>query len=321
MYKKEEKTFLNNIHIKLEELSTEIHKAVIGYDDVIENFIVALFSEGHILVEGVPGLAKTLIAKSFADAISSKFSRIQFTPDLMPSDITGTNFFNPKNGEFFFREGPIFANIILADEINRAPPKVQSALLECMQERKVTIEGKTHEVPLPFLVIATQNPVEMEGVYPLPEAQIDRFMFKLIMKYPKRNEEKSMLSKYILTEKQKVNSILTVNDIQHVSTFIKNVVIEPKIFDYILDITEATRNNDKIMLGASPRASLQIATACRARALIKGRSYVLPSDVKTIIPNALRHRIILKPEAQLEGHEIDSLITEILDKTPTPKLV
>lgn len=306
---------------KIEEFKNEVHKAIVGYDGIIEDLFIALVSGGHVLLEGVPGIAKTLLAKSFSQALSLKFSRVQFTPDLVPSDITGTSVFDQKKGEFYFKEGPVFTNVLLADEINRSPPKVQSALLECMQEKCVTVDGKPYPLPDPFFVIATQNPIEMEGVYPLPEAQVDRFMFKLIMKYPNREEEKNILLRYVLTGSSKVKPVLNYEELQAIIGEVGKITIETKIFDYILDIVEATRRDERVMLGASPRASLQIALASRARALIEGRDYVSPSDVKSIAPNVLRHRIILKPEAELEGLKTDSLVSELLEMVPVPKMV
>ena len=306
---------------KITAFKEEVHKAVVGYDEIIEGLLIALISGGHVLIEGVPGIAKTLLAKSFAQALSLSFSRVQFTPDLVPSDITGTSIFDSKTGRFSFKEGPVFTNVLLADEINRAPPKVQSALLECMQEKRVTVDGNPHPLPEPFFVIATENPIEMEGVYPLPEAQIDRFMFKLIMKYPSRDEEKIMLSKYVSRDIPVVSPVLSSEDLMRIKELAGMVTIVPKVFDYILDIVDATRKDERVMLGASPRASLQIALASKARAMIKGRNYVSPSDVKAIVPHVLRHRIMLKPEAELEGVKVDNLVLELLDKTPIPKLV
>ncbi|NHV98124.1 MAG: MoxR family ATPase [Thaumarchaeota archaeon] len=306
---------------KITAFKEEVHKAVVGYDEIIEGLLIALISGGHVLIEGVPGIAKTLLAKSFAQALSLSFSRVQFTPDLVPSDITGTSIFDSKTGRFSFKEGPVFTNVLLADEINRAPPKVQSALLECMQEKRVTVDGNSHPLPEPFFVIATENPIEMEGVYPLPEAQVDRFMFKLIMKYPSRDEEKIMLSKYVSRDIPVVSPVLSSEDLMRIKELVGMVTMVPKVFDYILDIVDATRKDERVMLGASPRASLQIALASKARAMIKGRNYVSPSDVKAIVPHVLRHRIMLKPEAELEGVKVDNLVLELLDKTPIPKLV
>jgi MoxR-like ATPase len=306
---------------KITAFKEEVHKTVVGYDEIIESLFIALVAGGHVLIEGVPGIAKTLLAKSFAQALSLRFSRIQFTPDLVPSDITGTNIFDSKTGKFSFREGPVFTNVLLADEINRAPPKVQSALLECMQEKRVTIDGNPYPLPEPFFVIATQNPIEMEGVYPLPEAQLDRFMFKLIMKYPSRDEEKNMLTKYVSTDIPVINPILSLEDLMRIKKLVEEVTMESKILDYILDIVDATRKDERVMLGASPRASLQIALASRARALIKGRNYVSPSDVKAIVPHVLRHRLMLKPEVELEGVKVDDLIIELLNKIPVPRLI
>ena len=306
---------------KITAFKEEVHKTVVGYDEIIENLLIALVPGGHVLIEGVPGIAKTLLAKSFAQALSLRFSRVQFTPDLVPSDITGTSIFDSKTGKFSFREGPVFTNVLLADEINRTPPKVQSALLECMQEKRVTVDGNPHPLPELFFVIATQNPIEMEGVYPLPEAQVDRFMFKLIMKYPSRDEEKNILTKYISADIHVVNPILSSEDLIRIKELVETVTMESKVFDYILDIVDATRKDDRVMLGASPRASLQIALASRTRATIKGRNYVSPTDVKVIAPHVLRHRIMLKPEAELEGVKVEDLILELLNKTPVPKLI
>jgi len=306
---------------KIETLKEEVHKAVVGYDEVVEGLLIALVSGGHVLIEGVPGIAKTLLAKSFAQALSCRFSRVQFTPDLVPSDITGASVFDAKTAEFHFREGPVFTNVLLADEINRSPPKVQSALLECMQEGRVTVDGRPHPIPNPFFVMATQNPIEMEGVYPLPEAQVDRFMLKLIMKYPTREEEKNVLSRYVSRDVPTVKPVLSLEELQKLAGLVGTVTVETKVFDYVLDIAEATRKDERVMLGASPRASLQIAVASRARALVRGRDYVSPADVKAVAPNALRHRVVLKPEAELEGITPDDFISELLDKVPVPKLI
>ena len=312
--------------IFVEEMFQEIGKIIVGQRYVLERMMVGLLADGHILLEGVPGLAKTLAVKTIAETIEAKFQRIQFTPDLLPSDLIGTLIYNPKSSEFSVKKGPIFANIILADEINRAPAKVQSALLEAMQEKQVTIGETTHPLPAPFLVLATQNPIEQEGTYPLPEAQIDRFMLKLSITYPNREEERSILEKKTGSE-EKVRPIVTPQRIEEVRSVVREIYMDEKIKGYILDLVFATREPDQFNLkemkplisyGASPRATIALALAAKAYAFLKGRGYVTPEDVKSIGPDVLRHRIILSFEAEAENKTSDDLLRQIFDMVAVP---
>lgn len=296
----------------MEMLKREIGKVVIGYEEVIELLAVAFLSKGHVLLEGVPGIAKTTIVKTFAKALGMSFSRIQLTPDLMPADITGSYYFDQKISEFKFRKGPIFANIVLADEINRAMPKTQSALLEAMQERQVTIEGVTYPLPEPFMVIATMNPIELEGVYKLPEAQIDRFMFRIKLEYLSPEKELEFLrkkSKNDFEEVEKV-SLMTNN---------KLIIVSDKILTYIHRICSETRIDERIMLGASPRAMEHLLIASKSLAILRGRNYVIPDDVKFLAKFVLPHRLILKPEHEIDGLKADEVVEEILKKVEVPK--
>lgn len=296
----------------MEMLKREIGKVVIGYEEVIELLAVAFLSKGHVLLEGVPGIAKTTIVKTFAKALGMSFSRIQLTPDLMPADITGSYYFDQKISEFKFRKGPIFANIVLADEINRAMPKTQSALLEAMQERQVTIEGVTYPLPEPFMVIATMNPIEAEGVYKLPEAQIDRFMFRIKLEYLSPEKELEFLrkkSKNDFEEVEKV-SLMTNN---------KLIIVSDKILTYIHRICSETRIDERIMLGASPRAMEHLLIASKSLAILRGRNYVIPDDVKFLAKFVLPHRLILKPEHEIDGLKADEVVEEILKKVEVPK--
>jgi len=285
--------------------------------------IIGLLCDGHILIEGVPGVAKTLTAKLVAKIIDVDFSRIQFTPDLMPSDVVGTSVFNPKEGDFYFKPGPVFSNIILIDEINRAPAKTQAALFEVMEERQVTVDGVTHEMRFPFIILATQNPVEQEGTYRLPEAQLDRFIFKIDVQYPNLQEEISILkSQHGNTQAvllQQVNKILSVSDIQEYRAIIQGIVVEPRLIEFIARIVIETRNNPALYLGASPRASLAILRASKAVAAIKGRDFVTPEDIVEMATPVLRHRIILTPEKEMEGVTADELIESILKAIEVPR--
>jgi MoxR-like ATPase len=312
--------------IFVEEMFGEISKVIVGQRYLLDRLMVGLLSDGHILLEGVPGLAKTLAVKTVAETIEAKFQRIQFTPDLLPSDLIGTLIYNPKSGEFSIRKGPIFANIILADEINRAPAKVQSALLEAMQEKQVTIGDTTFPLPAPFLVLATQNPIEQEGTYPLPEAQIDRFMLKLSITYPNRDEEKLILEKKSAAP-EKVRHIVTPERIEQVRQVVRDVYMDEKIKGYILDLVFATREPDKFNLsdmksllsyGASPRATIALSAAAKAYAFLKGRGYVTPEDIKSIGPDVLRHRIIPSFEAEAENKTSDDLLRQIFDVVEVP---
>ncbi len=312
--------------IFVEELFGEIGKVIVGQRYVLERLLVGLLADGHILLEGVPGLAKTLAVKTIADTIDAKFQRIQFTPDLLPSDLIGTLIYNPKSGDFSIKKGPIFANIVLADEINRAPAKVQSALLEAMQEKQVTIGDTTYPLPSPFLVLATQNPIEQEGTYPLPEAQVDRFMLKLSITYPTREDERAILEKKSSVE-EKVRQIVTPQRIEEVRSIVREIYMDDKIKSYILDLVFATRDpgafnlkemKSLISYGASPRATIALALASKAYAFIKGRGYVTPEDVKTIGPDVLRHRIIPSFEAEAENKTSDHLLHQVFDIVAVP---
>jgi MoxR-like ATPase len=308
-------------------LFSEIGKVIVGQKAMVERLVVGLLANGHILLEGVPGLAKTLAIKTLASAINAKFQRIQFTPDLLPADLIGTMIYNQKESNFFIRKGPIFANFILADEINRAPAKVQSALLEAMQERQVTIGQSTFMLDEPFLVLATQNPIEQEGTYPLPEAQVDRFMLKIKITYPQRDEEIKIMRQNVDTSPFEVNPVITPQDILKAREMVHNVYIDEKIEKYILDIVFATRNprdfglerlSDLISYGASPRASINLALGSKVMAFIKRRGYVIPEDVRAICFDVLRHRIAVTYEAEAEEINSEYIIQEILNKIEVP---
>jgi len=312
----------------IEVLKAEIEKVIVGQKYLINRLFVGLLANGHILIEGVPGLAKTLSVKVLSQAIKTKFQRLQFTPDLLPADLIGTPVYNPKDGNFTIKKGPIFANIILADEINRAPAKVQSALLEAMQERQITIGESTFKLDDPFLVLATQNPIEQEGTYPLPEAQIDRFMLKLNITYPNKEEEHKILKRMSFTGKEiKVNPVITPEDIIRVRKVVDEVYMDEKIEKYIIDIIFATRdpksyNLDElaplIQYGASPRASIYLTVAAKAYAFIQGRGYVIPQDVKDIGMDVLRHRVIVSYEAEAEEKTSEDIVKRIFDEVEVP---
>jgi MoxR-like ATPase len=308
-------------------LLQEIGKAIVGQKAMVERLIVGLLGNGHVLLEGVPGLAKTLAIKTLASAMKAKYQRIQFTPDLLPADLIGTMIYNQKDGKFFIRKGPIFANFILADEINRAPAKVQSALLEAMQERQVTIGEETFMLDEPFLVLATQNPIEQEGTYPLPEAQVDRFMLKVRITYPSKNEELSIMRRNVADTTAKINPVISPKDILNARKLIHDVYIDEKIEKYILDIVFATRNPKQfgldnlanlISYGASPRASINLALGAKAMAFIRRRGYVIPEDVRGICLDVLRHRIAVTYEAEAEEITTEYVIQEILNKIEVP---
>lgn len=308
-------------------LMNEIGKVIVGQKAMVERLVIGLLGNGHILLEGVPGLAKTLAIKTLASAMKSKFQRIQFTPDLLPADLIGTQIYNQKDGNFFIRKGPIFANFILADEINRAPAKVQSALLEAMQEKQVTIGEHTFKLDEPFLVLATQNPIEQEGTYPLPEAQVDRFMLKIKITYPQRNEELSIMRQNMSMDNLSVNPVISPDDILKARKLTHDIYIDEKIEKYILDIVFATRspkefglNNltELISYGASPRATINLAIGAKAMAFIKRRGYVIPEDVRAICMDVLRHRIAVTYEAEAEEITSENVIHEILNKVEVP---
>ncbi len=310
-----------------QKLRDEIGKAVIGQDAVIERMLVALLANGHVLLEGMPGLAKTLLIKSLGTALGVQFERIQFTPDLLPSDVVGTMIFQPKTGEFTPHRGPIFANMVLADEINRAPAKVQSALLEAMQERQVTIGGLTHPLPKPFFVMATQNPVEQEGTYPLPEAQVDRFLFKLLVRYPSLDEEVTMMRRWgQVTKSPALVPVSSGEELLGLRQAVDQIHVSPAVESYILSLVRGTRDLTTpdtkgfrlLTFGASPRASLALFQAGRALAWLRGQDFVSPSLLQDVAPDVLRHRIGLTYEAEAAEQSADSIITQVLDRTPVP---
>ncbi len=296
----------------------EAGKVIVGKVDVLRMILITLYSNGHILLEGVPGVAKTLIAKTIGRVMNLSYSRIQATPDLLPSDIIGTLVFDPRRNDFITRKGPIFANIVLFDEINRASPRTQSALLEAMQERQVTIEGRTYKLPEPFMVIATMNPIEMEGTFPLPEAQLDRFMMKIIVDYPTREELREILKRYHSIVEFNIRPVVSISDILSIQKMIPWVRVSEEVMEYIINIVEETRRNRNIRLGGSPRAAISLLLAARANALIDGRDYVIPDDVKFVAKPVLRHRLILKPEAEFEGVSVDDVIDEVLKSVSVP---
>ncbi len=308
-------------------IRTQMARAVVGQSYLVDRLILGLLCDGHVLLEGVPGLAKTLSVKSLASLFHTKFSRVQFTPDLLPADILGTQIYNPREGNFSIRKGPVFANLILADEINRAPAKVQSALLEAMQERQVTIGDETYDLPEPFLVLATENPIEQEGTYPLPEAQVDRFFFKLRVSYPTIDEERQIMELHASTSHSApLEPVASPEKILEARKVVNQIYLDDKIKDYILSIIFATRDpaayqldlKDYLRFGASPRATIALALASRAHAFLQGRAYVTPQDVKRIAPDVLRHRVLVTYEAEAEELDSDDLITRILDQLPVP---
>jgi len=311
---------LQSTTIKLKE---EIAKVIVGQDDMVELLLVAILANGHVLLEGVPGIAKTLTAKVMAKLISTGFSRIQFTPDLMPSDITGTSVFNARNATFDFNPGPIFSNIILIDEINRAPAKTQSALFEVMEERQVTVDGKTYPMQSPFLVFATQNPLEHEGTYRLPEAQLDRFIFKIEVKYPTLEEEYQIIlnthERKENSETDKINPFLEAARIVDFQRQIKYIHVEEPLMKYIAEIINKTRNHPSLYLGASPRASINALAASKALAAINGRSFVIPEDIKSVLYPILNHRIYLTPEKELEGETEKQIISDVIASVEIPR--
>ena len=305
------------------DIRSEIGRVIVGQYKMVDQLMIGLLCDGHLLIEGVPGVAKTLTAKLMAKIIDVGFSRIQFTPDLMPSDVLGTSVFNPKEAEFQFKRGPIFSNIVLIDEINRAPAKTQSALFEVMEERQVTIDGVTHAMDFPFIVLATQNPIEQEGTYRLPEAQLDRFLFKIDVKYPSLSEEVSILTnQHAQTQTallENVNKILSAQQIAQYRQTIHSIIIELKLVEFIAKIVNETRNNASLYLGASPRASLAILRSSKANAAIKGRDFVTPEDIVEMAGPVMRHRIILTPEKEMEGVTADELIESIIKNIEVPR--
>ncbi len=301
-----------------QEVLSEVSRVIVGNGEILQHLFIALLVNGHVLLEGVPGLGKTVMAKTFASTLGISFRRVQFTPDLLPADITGTKIFDQNEGAFVLQKGPLFANMVLADEINRSAPKTQSALLEAMAERQITIEGQTLVLEKPFIVVATENPVEMEGTYPLPEAQVDRFLFKLWLGYPEQDEEVEILRRQISGESPSVEAITNGEEILAAQKIMNLVYIDDRILKYIRDLILKTRNHPQIALGCGPRASLTLMKCSKARAAILGRSYVTPDDVRALVVPALNHRILLKPEAELEGLDTVSVIKSITEEIPIP---
>ncbi|MFC1667809.1 AAA family ATPase [Chlamydiota bacterium] len=313
--------------IFVQQILSEMSKVIVGQSYLVERLMLALLADGHVLIEGVPGLAKTLSVSTLSKAVDVRFHRIQFTPDLLPADLIGTMIFNPKNGEFFTKKGPVFANLILADEINRAPAKVQSALLEAMQERQVTIGEETHALEQPFLVLATQNPIEQEGTYPLPEAQVDRFMLKLKVEYPEKAEERKIMDRMTTGREIQIKKVTSPKDILSSREIINDIYVDDKIKEYIVNIVFATRKPEEynmnelknlISYGASPRASIYLVLAAKAHAFLEGRGYVTPEDIKEIGPDVLRHRILVTYEAEAEEISSDDIVKKVFDEIEVP---
>ncbi len=315
----------NLVQTVYEKMKQEAQKVIVGQTELFELVVVSLFSGGHVLLEGVPGTAKTLIAKTLAMVVSGQFSRVQFTPDLMPSDIVGTSVYDLTTNQFNLKRGPVFTNVLLADEINRSPAKTQSALLECMEERQVSIDGIRHELSPPFMVLATQNPIEYEGTYPLPEAQLDRFLFKLRVNYPIPEVETQILMNYhqgfnaTRLETVGIESVVDGASLAECQAEIQKVTVEDSIFNYIVGLAEASRNSNELVLGGSPRASIALLLASKTYAALQGRDYILPDDVKFLAPHVYRHRILLKPDAEIEGLTPDDIIDRLLAEAEIPR--
>lgn len=310
---------MRSIRDLAEGLVGNVEKVIVGKRSVVELAVVALFCDGHILLEDVPGVGKTMLARSLATSLGGVFRRIQFTPDLLPNDVTGVSVFNQRTGDFEFRSGPAFTNVLLADEINRATPRTQSSLLECMGEKQISVDGVTHGLPAPFLVIATQNPIEFEGTFPLPEAQLDRFFLKLSIGYPEFDDERKVLVN--LRHGHPIDRLEPVADAAEIVAIqgaVADIYIDDSIYDYVLQIVRATRVHSDVAIGASPRGSLALARASQALAAIRGRDFVVPDDVKYLAPFALSHRLVLKPESQLRGRSGGSILNELLQTTPVP---
>ncbi|MEP2735668.1 MAG: MoxR family ATPase [Erythrobacter sp.] len=303
----------------------EVAKAIVGQDDMIDQLLIAMVSDGHVLLEGPPGTAKTFLAQSFAIALGLDFGRIQFTPDLLPGDILGSNLFNFQTSEFTLTRGPIFCDLLLADEINRTPPKTQAALLEAMQERRVTLDGETHSLADHFMVIATQNPIENQGVYPLPEAQLDRFLFKLLVQYPDEAEEAKIVARFGQRQgpprpaELGVKKVASAKKLNGIGSALEEVTVAQEITDYVVRLVRATREHAELAVGASPRAAVMLANAARARAALQGRNYALPDDVKALAVPVLRHRLTLSPAAEIEGRDIEALVSELVESTEAPR--
>lgn len=314
---------LSELSLKSQAIKSEINKFIVGQQQLIDLLLIAMMSDGHVLIEGVPGVAKTLTAKLMAKTVDSEFKRIQFTPDLMPSDIIGTSVYNVKTNQFEFKKGPLFANFVLADEINRSPAKTQAALFEAMEERQITNDGTTYPLDLPFMVIATQNPIEQEGTYRLPEAQLDRFIFKILVTYPQIEDETTMLTNFhnntASIDLSKINKIVTKQNIIELKQQINKVIVEENLIKYITQIVSSTRKNPMLFLGASPRASIAILNSSKALAALQNRDFVTPDDIKFVCYPVLRHRVMLTPEKEMEGTSVDAVIQQIIDKVEIPR--
>ncbi len=319
----EQRTDLSLLSNAVHAINNEIKKVIVGQDDMVKMIISAILADGHVIIEGAPGVAKTLTARLVAKSIDVHFSRIQFTPDLMPSDVLGTSIYNPRDSRFEFKRGPVFSNIVLIDEINRAPAKTQAALFEIMEERQVTMDGQTYTMEPPFMVIATQNPIEYEGTYRLPEAQLDRFLFKINVPYPNEEQEFKILTRFhelgnaqVLSN---ISAVLTAQQIKEVRQLVKNIIIEEKLLQFIAKLIVTTRNHKSIFLGASPRASLAIMNAAKAVAGMSGRDFVIPDDIVYVTPYVLRHRILLTPEKEMEGITTDDVIQQVIHSLEIPR--
>ena len=317
------RTGLTELNEAVVSIRQQLKKIIVGQDEMVKLIVAALLADGHVLIEGVPGVAKTLTAKLVAKSLAVQFSRIQFTPDLMPSDVLGTPVFNPKEATFDFKKGPLFSNVVLIDEINRAPAKTQAALFEVMEEKQITVDGKTYPMQQPFMVLATQNPIEQEGTYRLPEAQLDRFLFKIVVPYPSQSEEFEILKQFhsmgnadVLSA---INSVLNGQQIIHLRKQVKEILIEEKLLQFIAKLTHQTRNHKSIYLGASPRASLAIMNASKAIAAINGRDFVTPEDILEAVSPVLRHRIILSPDKEMEGISEDNVLKQIIQTMDIPR--
>ncbi|NKJ42871.1 MULTISPECIES: AAA family ATPase [unclassified Novosphingobium] len=316
---------LDEVRALADAIRAQVAKAVVGQDSVVDHLLVALLAGGHVLLEGPPGTAKTLVAQSFATAVGLDFGRIQFTPDLMPGDILGSNLFNFQTSQFTLTRGPIFHDIILADEINRTPPKTQAALLEAMQERRVTLDGAVHALPPHFMVVATQNPIESQGVYPLPEAQLDRFLFKLLVDYPSPEEEARIVRRYGEGKagqhptQMGVAAVADAREVAAAQAGLRAVTLAEPLVDYIVALVRATRDNGDLIAGASPRAAVLLAGAARAQAALAGRDYVIPDDIKGLATAVLRHRMVLSPAAEIEGRQAEAIVADLVQRTPAPR--
>jgi MoxR-like ATPase len=319
----EQRTDLTQLNDAVQKVREQIKKIIVGQEEMVKLILVAILADGHVLIEGVPGVAKTLTAKLVAKSISVGFSRIQFTPDLMPSDVLGTPVFNPREGTFDFKRGPLFSNIVLIDEINRAPAKTQSALFEVMEEKQITVDGKTYPMQAPFMVLATQNPIEQEGTYRLPEAQLDRFLFKVLVPYPNEEEELEILTQFhqmgSSSALSAIEPVLQGDVIVQIRKVVKTVVIEQRLLAFIAKLVHQTRNHKSIYLGGSPRASLAIMNASKALAAINGRDFVTPDDILQVVPPVMRHRIILSPDKEMEGVMEDMVIRQIVQSMDIPR--